>query len=379
MTNGMNPTDSEGDALDAGSSATVVPVDLGARSYRIHIQPDLLSHLGKHYSDVVPAEHVVVVTDTNVAPIYLETIVEQFSGNDTRVDSITVPAGESSKSVQQCDQLWQRMIELRSDRKTVVVALGGGVIGDLAGFIAASFTRGLDFVQIPTTLLAQVDSSVGGKVGINLPQAKNMVGAFWQPKAVWIDPLVLNTLDDRNYRAGLAEVIKYGVIMDRPLFEYLEQSLEAINRRDPYTLTKIIAWCCECKAEVVQEDETEVSGRRAILNYGHTYGHALEAVFGYGQFLHGEAISIGMNCAARLAMKLDMVDDHLLDRQTRLFQAVGLPVDCPTERHDEILAAMKHDKKVAAGQLKLILPTHIGDVTLIPAPDDELIRESLFD
>ena len=172
------------------------------------------------------------------------------------------------------------MVEFKTDRNSIIVALGGGVVGDLAGFLAATYGRGLKFIQIPTTLLAQVDSSVGGKVGINLPQTKNMVGAFWQPQAVLVDPLVLGTLDDANYRAGLAEVIKYGLIMDLEFFEYLESSVEPLNNRDPDTLTKTIAWCCQCKATVVEEDETETSGRRAILNYGHTYGHAIEAVFG---------------------------------------------------------------------------------------------------
>ena len=356
------------------NNSTDVRVNLGDRSYTITIFAGAMDRVVESIATAMPTDHVLLVTDSNVGPLYLDKVQQQLQTKISRVDSMVVPAGEASKSVGQCDQLWQQMIELRADRKSAVVALGGGVVGDLAGFLAASFTRGLPFAQIPTSLLAQVDSSVGGKVGINLPQAKNMVGAFWQPQTVVIDPLVLGTLDEANYQAGMAEVIKYGVIMDEPFFEYLESAVDAINQRDPATLTKLIAWSCQCKATIVEEDEHETSGRRAILNYGHTFGHAIEAVFGYGKFLHGQAISIGMTCAARLAKNLGMVDQAFCDRQTALFTAVGLPVDCPTERHDELMAAMLRDKKVAAGKLKLILPTKIGNVELIDAPEEHKIR-----
>ena len=354
-----------------------VPVNLTANSYSISIGAGLQTQIAESLKPWIESEHVVLVTDENVAALYLEDAKRQMESVASRVDTLIVAAGEPSKSVAKCDELWQQMVKLGTDRKSIVIALGGGVVGDLAGFLAATFGRGLKFIQIPTTLLAQVDSSVGGKVGINLPSAKNMVGAFWQPQKVLIDPLVLSTLDDANYSAGLAEVIKYGVIMDLPLFELLENSIESINKRDPETLTKIIAWCCQCKATIVEEDERETSGRRAILNYGHTYGHAIEAVFGYGKFLHGQAISIGMTCAGRLARNLGMVDQAFLDRQSRLFQAVGLPVDCPTEQHDALIESMKHDKKVARGKLILILPTEIGHVAQYAAPDDETILLSL--
>lgn len=277
-------------------TSTVVPVNLGSRSYKIHILPGLLEEFPRSVAETISSQHIVLVTDDIVEGHYLEQVVGQFQAAVQRVDSIVVPTGETSKCVAQCDMLWQELAALNTDRKSTVVALGGGVIGDLAGFIAASYARGLKFIQIPTTLLAQVDSSVGGKVGINLPQAKNMVGAFWQPQTVLIDPNVLATLDQRNYRAGLAEVIKYGVVLDPELFEFLEASVDRINQRDTQTLTRIIAWCCRSKARVVEDDEKETSGRRAILNYGHTFGHAIEVVFGYGTYLHGEAISIGMTC-----------------------------------------------------------------------------------
>lgn len=352
-----------------------VHVELGSRSYTIEIGAGRLEQLAGQMKEHLSGEHVILVTDDNVEKLYLTTVEAALAQSANRIDVLVVPNGEASKSVDLCDQLWQQMVELGTDRKSIVVALGGGVVGDLAGFLAATYGRGLKFIQIPTSLLAQVDSSVGGKVGINLPSAKNMVGAFWQPQAVLIDPLVLNTLDDANYQAGMAEVIKYGLIMDLPLFEFLESSVAQINSRDPETLTKVIAWCCQCKATVVEEDEKETTGRRAILNYGHTYGHAIEAVFGYGQFLHGQAIAIGMTCAGRLGRNLKMVDQSFLDRQTDLFKAVGLPTDCPDEKHEELIDAMKHDKKVSRGKLNLILPTEIGNVVQTPSPDDaELLR-----
>lgn len=358
-------------------TSTVVPVNLGSRSYKIHILPGLIEDFSSLLAEAVSPAHIVVVTDDIVENLYLAPVKKCLEQN-ARIDSIVVKTGEKSKSVAQCDQLWQKLVELKTDRKTVIVALGGGVIGDLAGFIAASYARGLGFVQIPTTLLAQVDSSVGGKVGINLPQAKNMVGAFWQPQTVLIDPRVLSTLDERNYRAGLAEVIKYGVIMDVPLFEFLEDSVAAINDRDPDTLSKVIAWCCRCKSSVVEADETETSGRREILNYGHTFGHAIESVFGYGEYLHGEAIAIGMTCAARLAARIGLANAALLQRQSQLFETFGLPTRGPTEQLDELVNAMKHDKKTVAGNLHLILPTQLGNVQRVLAPDDATLRNSFI-
>ncbi len=354
-----------------------VAVNLANRSYSIEIKPGLLSRLAESLEKFVSGEHVILVTDDNVAGFYLDSVVSQVSKIAQRLDVICVTPGEDSKAISVCDDLWQQMVSFNTDRQSVVIALGGGVVGDLAGFLAASFARGIRFIQIPTTLLAQVDSSVGGKVGVNLPSAKNMVGAFWQPEIVLIDPLVLETLDEANFRAGLAEVIKYGLIMDLDFFEFLESSVDLIERREPETLTRCIARCCQCKAAVVEEDERETSGRRAILNYGHTYGHAIEAVFGFGRFLHGEAISIGMTCAARLARELKMVEDSFVVRQTELFQKMRLPVDCPAERHDELVASMKHDKKVARGELKLILPMRVGKVVVSAAPEDQMIFDSL--
>ena len=360
------------------SQTNNVHVSLAERSYDIEIDCGLLGSLSDSLKALIEDRSVVIVSDSNVAPLYLSHVRQQLSESTIKVETLTVEAGEASKSIAVCDSLWQQLDDIGTDRHTVVVALGGGVVGDLAGFVAASYARGLDFIQIPTSLLAQVDSSVGGKVGINLPKSKNMVGAFWQPKRVIIDPEVLQTLDDANYIAGMAEVVKYGVIMDALLFEFIEQNVVPIKNRDHQLLAKLIAWCCRCKAQVVIEDERESSGRRAILNYGHTYGHAIESVFGYGEYLHGQAISIGMVCAARLARQLGMVDQEFCDRQRQLFEKLGLPVLCPESPHDELVAAMQRDKKVVSGELKLILPNAIGDVGLVPAPADSEIFKSLI-
>jgi 3-dehydroquinate synthase len=293
------------------------------------------------------------------------------------VDLLIVQAGENSKSVEMAEGLWQELLRLGADRKTLGVAVGGGVIGDLAGFIAATFARGLPFVQIPTTLLAQVDSSVGGKVGVNLPGAKNMVGAFWQPLGVVIDTRVLDTLPPREYRAGLAEVVKYGVILDAAFFEYLEQHQKALNDRQADVLRHVIARCCQLKADVVENDERETTGLRAVLNYGHTFGHAIEAETCYGQFLHGEAVAIGMICASRLAERLGRIDPELTRRQADLLRALGLPIAVPDVDREVLVAAMRRDKKVAHGRLRFVLPSRLGHVELVGDVADEDVRAVL--
>ena len=248
------------------------------------------------------------------------------------------------------------------------------MVGDLAGFAAATYARGLPFVQVPTTLLAQVDSSVGGKVGINLPGAKNMVGAFWQPRGVLIDVDVLGTLPPREYRAGLAEVIKYGMILDARFFAYLEQHVEAIHAHDSAVLTEIVTRCCQLKADVVEKDERETTGLRAVLNYGHTFAHAFEAAAGYGEILHGEAVAIGMAAAARLAHRMGRIDGALVDRQYALIDSLGLDQQVPDHSVDELLRLMYRDKKVDQGKLRFILPDRMGHVELVSEvrPDDIL-------
>jgi 3-dehydroquinate synthase len=352
-------------------------VELGRRSYDIAIGSDMLCPAMQELGQQLGMTHAVVVTDDNVRTPHAMSVAESLSDSGVRVDLMVVPAGETSKSVQTAELLWNRLLQANADRKTVVVAVGGGVIGDLAGFVAATFTRGLRFVQVPTTLLAQVDSSVGGKVAINLPEAKNMVGAFWQPSAVLIDTRVLASLPQREYQAGLGEVVKYGVIQDATFFEYLENQADAILTRDDEVLRYIVARCCQLKAEVVQQDEREESGRRAILNYGHTFGHALEAATRYTQLLHGEAISIGMLCASRLAVSLGLLDRSVAQRQQALLARFLLPVEVPAVDLDLVLRLMQQDKKVAHGNLHFVLPTRIGHVQLRGGIDAELVRAAI--
>jgi 3-dehydroquinate synthase len=304
-------------------------------------------------------------------------VADCLSDAGVAVDLMVVDAGEASKSVQTAERLWQQLLETNTDRQSVILAVGGGVVGDLAGFVAATYARGLQFVQVPTTLLAQVDSSVGGKVAINLPTAKNMIGAFWQPAAVLIDTRVLATLPPRDYRAGWGEVVKYAVIQDAEFFGYLEQHVDGILGRDDAVLRHVVARCCRHKADIVQEDEREQSGRRAILNYGHTFGHALEAATGYDTLLHGEAVAIGMLCASRLAESLQLVDRPFTVRQQQLLSALGLPVDVPPVDVQRVVAAMQQDKKVSRGQIRFVLPVCLGRVELFGGIDDKLVHAAL--
>ena len=276
---------------------------------------------------------------------------------------ITIPAGERSKRMRQVEACHEKLARHRLERKSFIVALGGGVVGDLAGFIAATYLRGIPFVQLPTTVLAQVDSSVGGKVGVNLRAGKNLVGAFHQPRLVLCDLSTLRTLGEREFRAGLAEVVKYGIIYDEPLFRRLERQLDRILARDSSILSEVISRCCQIKAEVVSQDETE-TGLRAILNFGHTIGHAIENVSGYGKFLHGEAISIGQVAAARLSARLTGLPGDHATRIQRLFERAGLPVSMRTNSgvKKRLLAAMKLDKKVSRGEVKFVLARAIGKV-----------------
>lgn len=362
---------------DSDRDNLTVSVKLGSRRYDILIGTDVLPRLPELVAARRRVSHALLISDDRVAPIYSDPVQRSLAQAGIRVTPLIVPAGEPSKSVAQADRLWQDAIAAGTDRKTVVIALGGGVIGDLAGFVAATLTRGLDFYQVPTTLLAQVDSSVGGKVGINLPAAKNIVGAFWQPKGVLIDTAVLETLPAREYRSGLAEVVKYGVILDPEFFTYLEQNTAGLNSRDPQVLQHVIARSCQLKAQVVAEDETETTGLRAILNYGHTFCHALETVGGYGELLHGEAVSIGMLCASRLGESLGVFEDKLTARQARLLEALDLPTDVPDLPLDQLLAAMLKDKKVEHGQLRFIVPHALGHVELTEGVPLELAEQAL--
>ena len=341
----------------------IVPVSLGNRSYVIKVGGGLLTRLGAECAALKLGGRCAVITDSNVGKYYSKAALKSLSAAGFQPVLITVPAGEKSKSVSMVEKCYDQLAKHRLERKSFIVALGGGVVGDLAGFVAATYLRGIPFVQVPTTLLAQVDSSVGGKTGVNLKAGKNLVGAFYQPQLVLCDLDTLKTLPRREYVSGLAEVIKYGVIYDAALFAQLERDLPKLLARDAATLRNVIARCCEIKAEVVGQDETE-SGLRAILNFGHTIGHAIENSFGYGKFLHGEAIAIGQVAAAKLSRKILGLPSGDVERIEKLFVRVGLPVKIklgPVQRK-KLFAAMLLDKKVSGGEVKFVLAEKIGRV-----------------
>jgi 3-dehydroquinate synthase len=360
-------------------STQTVHVRLAKRSYEIEIGAGVLDRAGLRLAERAQVTHVVVITDENVEQPHAVKVAESLAEADLEVDLLVVEPGEASKAIETAAALWEELLAAGADRKSVVVAVGGGVVGDLAGFVAATYARGIRFFQVPTTLLAQVDSSVGGKVGINLPEAKNMVGAFLQPMGVLIDTATLETLDPRQYRAGLGEVVKYGVILDADLFAYLEANVAGLVDADHDVLGHVIARCCRLKADVVEQDEREESGLRAVLNYGHTFGHAFEALLGYGELLHGEAVAIGMLCASRLAERLGRVDGELTARQHKLLSALGLPTEVPAIDRDRILRTMMHDKKVQHGRLRFVLPDALGHVELVGDVDSEDVRSALVD
>lgn len=341
----------------------LVKVSLGNRSYNIHIGPGLLSRLGRECAKLKLGGRCAIITDSNVAPYYARRAHAALAAAGFEPALLTVPAGEKAKKLDTVQDCYDQLAAKRLERNSFIVALGGGVVGDLAGFVAATYLRGIPFVQVPTTLLSQVDSSVGGKVGVNLTAGKNLVGAFYQPKLVLADLDTLESLPAREFRSGLAEVIKYGIIYDAPLFSRLERAMPKLLKRDSATLAAVIARCCEIKAEVVGQDETE-GGLRAILNFGHTVGHALEAISHYGQYLHGEAISIGQVAAAHLSAKAMGLSPAEAQRISELLKQAGLPigVKLTPKQRQQLLAAMKLDKKVSAGEVKFVLARQIGKV-----------------
>ncbi|CAN0918797.1 3-dehydroquinate synthase, chloroplastic [Linum grandiflorum] len=335
---------------------TVVDVDLGNRSYPIYIGSGLLNQpelLQRH----VHGKRVLVVTNDTVAPLYLDRVIEALTlGNpNVSVESVILPDGEKYKNMDVLMKVFDKAMETRLDRKSTFVALGGGVIGDMCGFAAAAYLRGVNFIQIPTTLMAQVDSSVGGKTGINHPLGKNMIGAFYQPQCVLIDTDTLNTLPERELASGVGEVVKYGLIRDAEFFEWMEKNIELLLSRDPNALAYAIKRSCENKAEIVSLDEKE-SGLRATLNLGHTFGHAIETGFGYGQWFHGEAVAAGMVMAADVSYRLGWIDDSLVKRVYNILEQAKLPVSPPEMMTvDMFRSIMAVDKKVADGVLRLIL------------------------
>ena len=341
--------------------ASTVRVDLGERSYSIRIGRDLGASFQEECRQRFPGARCLLVTDRHVGPLYAATFADALKASGLEPAVLQVPARESSKSRKWLSAVYDAALAHGMGRQSVMLALGGGVVGDLTGFAAATFMRGIPFVQVPTSLLAMVDSSVGGKTGINLPQGKNLVGAFHQPAAVFADLNVLSSLPEREYRSGLAEVIKYGVIEDAWFFNMLEAHADALQRRDPETLERVVSRCCEIKAEVVRFDEKEC-GVRAILNFGHTFGHALETCSGYGKLLHGEAIAVGMLFAAHLSHELADLSGGDLERIERLLVRMGLPVKAPPLQWDDLYAVMQKDKKNRRRDPLFVLATRIGNV-----------------
>jgi 3-dehydroquinate synthase len=344
----------------------IIPVSLASRSYDITVGNACLQNAGSLLAAFQPVSYAIVLTDTNVQQCgYAERVAASIADVGIRTHVLSVAAGEQSKTIETANSRWETLVEDGVDRKAVLVTVGGGMIGDLGGFVAATYARGIRFFQVPTTLLAQVDSSVGGKVGIDLTAAKNMVGAFHQPLGVLIDTETLQTLPEEQYLSGLGEVIKYGVSLDADLFQFIEANVKSIKRRDNAVLQKIIAECCRIKAKIVAEDEYETSGQRILLNYGHTFAHAFEVASGY-TMLHGLAVSMGMICAARLALRLNLIDDALLNRQLALHQALELPVDYPSEFEPErLIELMRRDKKSDFGKLRFVLPTGLGQCRVV--------------
>ena len=348
-----------------------IVVELGARGYPIHIGPALI---GRQDLYGITANQVLIVTNDVVAPLYLKSVQAALRARE--IETLIVPDGERHKTLATFTAVIDRLVDARFHRDCCLVALGGGVVGDLTGYAAASYQRGVDFVQVPTTLLAQVDSSVGGKTAVNHPRAKNMIGSFHQPIAVLADTSTLRTLPARELGAGLAEIVKYGIIVDAPFFTWLEEHVDDLRRLDAAALTHAIRRSCEIKAAIVAEDERE-QGRRALLNLGHTFGHALEAIGGYQRWLHGEAVAIGIVLAARTSAALGWLAARDCDRIERLLSRAGLPTKATGVNSDELLEHMRGDKKADRSGLRLILIRALGEAAVTRAPAEDTLRSVL--
>ncbi|CAJ3640706.1 3-dehydroquinate synthase [Burkholderia pseudomallei] len=350
---------------------TTVNVDLGERAYPIHIGADLIGRT-ELFAPHIAGASVTIVTNTTVEPLYGDTLRAALAPLGKRVSTVVLPDGEAYKNWETLNLIFDGLLEQHADRKTTLIALGGGVIGDMTGFAAACYMRGVPFIQVPTTLLSQVDSSVGGKTGINHPLGKNMIGAFYQPQAVIADIGALSTLPDRELAAGVAEIVKTGAIADAAFFDWIEANVGALTRRDPDALAHAVKRSCEIKAGVVAADERE-GGLRAILNFGHTFGHAIEAGLGYGEWLHGEAVGCGMVMAADLSVRTGHLDEASRARLCRVVEAAHLPTRAPDLGDARYVELMRVDKKAEAGAIKFILLKRFGETIITPAPDDAVL------
>lgn len=352
-----------------------IQVNLGERSYPIYIGQSLMSN-GETLSRYLLKKRILIVTNETVAPLYLKQVQDTMASFG-EVSSVILPDGEQFKDLTHLDLIYTALLQRNYGRDSVLVALGGGVIGDMTGFAAACYQRGVDFIQVPTTLLSQVDSSVGGKTAVNHPLGKNMIGAFYQPQIVIIDTECLQTLPAREFAAGMAEVIKYGIMWDAEFFQWLENNVEALKSLDTQSLVYAISRCCEIKADVVSQDETE-QGVRALLNLGHTFGHAIEAEMGYGNWLHGEAVAAGTVLAAQTAKSMGLIDESIVRRIVQLLRAFDLPVTAPESMDfDSFIQHMRRDKKVLGGQIRLVLPTAIGRADVFSQVPESTDRKSV--
>jgi 3-dehydroquinate synthase len=356
---------------------TTVHVDLGDRSYPIYVEQGVLGNLADYLHKHNLTERLFIITDDNVRQIYGDTVLSSLQNAGLQAELFSVPAGENSKSLELANYLFTKMLEHRADRESIIIALGGGVVGDLAGFVAATFMRGIRFVQVPTTILAQVDSSVGGKVGINHPLGKNLIGAFYQPQFVLIDPATLQTLPEREIRAGCAEIIKYGYIYDRSFYDVIAAHLDSLFLlRDAELLEQALCRSCEIKAEVVSQDEKE-SGLRAILNFGHTVGHAIEAVTSYSSFLHGESIVHGMKAALYISFRAGSFSKEQVDAYVEKLDHFHAPTLPPELNYDALLSAMQKDKKRSSKGQQWVLLKDIGEYWLTRDVPDEWVKEAI--
>ena len=354
-----------------------VHVKLGPRSYDIAIvSDDSASFADFARRRAAQSRLAVIVGDSNTEG-HAANVSARLSQSGFMCESAIIPAGEQSKCLAEAEKLYDLLADLNADRKTLIVAVGGGVVGDLAGFVAATWNRGIPLLMVPTSLLAMVDSSVGGKVGINHAKGKNLIGAFHQPVGVWIDTKFLDTIPEREYLSGLAEVVKYGVILDANLFSWLETHSGKILNRDAGALRHLVTRCCQLKADIVSQDEREETGLRMVLNYGHTFGHAFEAIGGYGNWLHGEAVAAGMICASRLAERLGLIAADVTSRQIQLLERFRLPTAPNPWPVEDLMLAMRRDKKAQARKMRFILPRRIGEVAVFDDVPENLVVATL--
>ena len=342
----------------------IIPVQLGARSYSIVVESEALATVGARLRDLRVGARAALICDDAIMRLHGKAVAEGLRAAGFTLTLVDVPEGEGAKTLKVAERCWDALLAAGLDRSSTVLALGGGAVGDVAGFVAATYMRGMNFVQLPTTVLAQVDASIGGKTAIDHPLAKNLIGAFYQPRLVITDPATTRTLPEREFRSGLAEIVKHGVVLDAAYFAELEAHTAAVLARDLPVLERIIGGSCRLKAHVVERDEREAE-LRAVLNYGHTIGHALEAASGYAAYTHGEAVSLGMTAEARLARRLGIADAETVERQERLLAALGLPVRMTPLDHDAVLSAMSRDKKARDGRLPFVLAPAIGSFRLV--------------